>query len=152
VTTLSSIFDQNVANEFKDITYQEERRELGKTRKYDIGTTAMLTFGDYKYFLFASSKTDDEYKAYSTPSLLLFALEGLWKKARTECNGYPISVPLLGTGLSKVGLPPMRIIELLLISILNATKEREITSEINIVVYHNFFEEVNLDFIYHCWR
>jgi hypothetical protein len=73
-------------------------------------------------------------------------------KARSECNGYPLNIPLVGTGLSRSGIPPKYIIELLLISILRVSKEAEITKEINIVIAEKLFDEIDLNEIVKRWN
>jgi hypothetical protein len=84
--------------------------------------------------------------------LLLEALGGMLVKARSECNGYPLNIPLVGTGLSRSGIPPKYIIELLLISILQASKGGEITKEINIVITEKLFDEIDLNEIVKRWN
>ncbi|MCF8000476.1 MAG: DUF6430 domain-containing protein [Halanaerobiales bacterium] len=145
------IFDKAVKEELKNKEYIKVNRKIGKIKKYDIGTTVPLKFRDQKYFLFALSKTDENHKAYSNAKLLLKSLDGLWRKTRVESNGMPLSIPLVGTGLSGIGLPPMQIIELILISILSASKKQEITSEIKLVISPVFFEKVNLNLINQYW-
>ena len=76
----------------------------------------------------------------------------LWEKVRCDCNGQQVSIPLIGSGLAKTGLPPMRLIELILISILNETKKNEITSKINIILHDSVFEDVDLTKILEYWR
>lgn len=146
------IFDDAVEKSLSKIQFIENNREVGKSQKYPIGTTAILDFGGKKYLLFALSKTNDKYEAYTTLSLLIDALSGLLKTARTECNGKTLNIPLIGTGLSRSGIPPKRIIELILISILQATKQGEITKNINIILHNSFFDELDIDKIKRNWE
>lgn len=148
----SEIFDNCINKELLNVPHEINQRTEGNHKRYPIGTTATLPFGDKKYLLFALCHTNEEYKASATPVILLEALDGLWKKARVDCNGYAISIPLIGTGLAGIGLPPMRIIDLILVSILIATKSTEITSEINVVIHSSMFDEVNLDHVLISWR
>jgi hypothetical protein len=145
------IFDDAVEKSLSNIEFIENKREFGKSKKYPIGTTAHLDFGGKKYLLFALSKTNDRYEAYTTLSLLIDSLSGLLKTARTECNGEMLNIPLIGTGLSRSGIPPKRIIELILISILQATKQGDVTREINIVFRSSFFDELDIDEIKRNW-
>ena len=145
------IFDDAVNKTLKNEHYEVTQRAEGNKNKYKIGTTAILEFGNNKFFLFALTRTDYNFMAYTTPSLMLEALTGLWDKVRNECNGYPISVPLIGTGLGKSGLPPMQIIELILISILYETKKNQITDQINIVLHESVHNDVDLKTILNYW-
>ena len=145
------IFDKAVEESLSKVQFENVDRQEGKSKKYAIGTTAVLEFGSNKYCLFALTKTDDNYTAYTSPSLILESLSGLWNKARDVCNGYPISIPLIGSGLAKSGLPPMRIIELILTSLLFETKKHEITSNVNIVLHSSVYEDVDLKQISYYW-
>ncbi len=145
------IFDNAANNHLTKKELIENKRELGKSKKYPIGTVVPLDFADKKYLLFALSKTNDKYEAYTTPSLLLDSLSGLLDAARAECNGKVLNIPLVGTGLSRSGIPPKQIIELILISILQATKQGEITKIINIVLHDSFFDEIDLARIKENW-
>ena len=138
-----SIFDNAVNKSLAGVSFIETSREQGKCKKYHIGTTACLEFGNKKYLLFALSKTNDKYEAYTTPSLLLESLFGLLNTARTECNGQSLNIPLIGTGLSRSGIPPKQLVDLILISILQATKQGEVTKTINIVLHDSFFDELD---------
>ncbi len=146
-----SIFDNAVNKSLAGVSFIETSREQGKCKKYHIGTTACLEFGNKKYLLFALSKTNDKYEAYTTPSLLLGSLFGLLNAARTECNGQSLNIPLIGTGLSRSGIPPKQLVELILISILQATKQGEVTKTINIVLHDSFFDELDLVAIKQNW-
>jgi hypothetical protein len=146
------LFDNAVYKSLKGIPSIHHMRNFGKKEIYPIGTTAVLEFGEKKYLLFALAKTNEQYEAYTTPSLLLEALNGMLVKARSECNGYPLNVPLVGTGLSRSGIPPKYIIELLLISILRVSKDAEITKEINIVITEKLFDEIDLNEIAKRWN
>lgn len=148
----NELFDNAIDESLFGVAFESITRPEGKTKSYPIGTTAVLEFGSKKYLLFALSKTDENYMAYTSPSFMLESLSGLWKKARSICNGYSISIPLIGSGLAKSGLPPMRIIELILISLLFETKKQEITSNINIVLHESVYEEVDLRQIFNYWR
>ena len=58
---------------------------------------------------------------------------------------------MIGTGLSRSGIPPKQLIELILISILQATKQGEVTKIINVVIHDSFFEELDLVAIKQNW-
>lgn len=146
------LFDNCVDSELSGKHIEVVERPEGKHYRYQIGTTASLRFGDKNYLLFALCQTDSDYKASATPLMMMQALSGLWDKARVCCNGYPISLPLLGTGLAGIGLPAMSILQMILISILIAVKQKEITSEISIVLHKSVFDEVDLDLVECCWR
>jgi hypothetical protein len=146
------IFDNAVDKSLQNMLSVYNKRDLGKQKIYPIGTTAVLEFGEKKYLLFALAKTNEKYEAHTSPGLLLDALDGMLEKARSECNGYPLNIPLIGTGLSRSGIPAKYIIDLLLISILKASKIAEITKQINIVIGEYLFDEIDLNEIIRKWK
>jgi hypothetical protein len=146
------IFDDAINETLNDQLFINSMRNLGKSKKFPIGTTASLDFGDNKYLMFALSKTNENFEAYTNPSLLLEALDGLFTKARSECNGHDLFLPLIGTGLSRSGIPPKYIIELILISILKSTKQNEITGNINIIIENAKFDQIDLNGIKRKWN
>jgi hypothetical protein len=78
------------------------------------------------------------------------ALKGLWKKGRDSSGGKIINVPLVGSGQSGVGLPARDLLNLIILSII--TEKERITSNIRIVLYKDYFEELNLRDIKQFWK
>jgi hypothetical protein len=82
--------------------------------------------------------------ASSSLVYLIKALEGLLNKARECANNEILNIPLFGAGLSKVGLPPQQLLQIILIMVKKITEEQRITSEINIVLHESTFEQISL--------
>lgn len=137
-------FDDAVLEQCQRFSLGNFPREEGKAIKYEIGTTVEVIHNDTQYFLFALCKTDEDYKAYSSPAMMLMALNGLWNTARAKHNGNPIVIPLVGSKLGGVGLPEEQLIELIIISILKTTKEQELSTDITISLHPGMIEEINL--------
>ena len=148
----TNIFDDAVNTQLSGKQIENVQRTDGKTLKYEIGTTISIEHNKSLYFLFALTNTDGDCNANSTPSLMLKALEGLWKKVRIEGNGYDINLPLIGNGLSRIGLPPSQLLQLTLISLLKAVKERDLCSTIRIVLTSDIFDKIDLEIIKNNWQ
>lgn len=148
----SKLFDDEVDRSLSKESYSIIEREYGKSKCYPIGSTAVLEFGNIKYLLFALAKTNDKYEAYTNPNQIFEALDGLFSKARSVCNGRDLNLPLIGTGLSRSGIPPKYLIEMILIAILKATKYSEITKTINIIIEQSRFDQVDLNDIKRKWN
>ena len=148
----SLIFDSFVDAQCKDIPHEMIERPEGKKKQYPIGTTVVITHNSIKYLLFVAAKTDLSDKAFSNPAIMLEALAGFWTKSRCEHNGEKIVIPLVGGGLSGVGLPARSLIELILISILKATKEQELSTSITICLLPDLIKQVDLSEIQKNWR
>jgi Domain of unknown function (DUF6430) len=148
----TDIFDNAVTTQLAGQEIANIQRVDGKTLKYEIGTTITIEHNQSTYFLFALTNTDYECNANSTPSLMLKALEGLWNKVRIDGNGIDINLPLIGNGLSRIGLPPSQLLQLTLISLLKSAKERDLSSTIRIVLTEDVFDKIDLEIIKNNWE
>jgi hypothetical protein len=146
-------FDQAVQSDLSTANGQEVIEKVdGKNKKYPIGTTVLITANDSKFLLFAFSHTDPiNCKAYADISVMTKSLSGLFEKARNILGGNPINIPLIGSGLSGVGLPTTQLLQLILLALVEETKKREISKEIRIVLHEARFEEIDLELIQKQW-
>ena len=125
----------------------------GKTRCYPIGTTVLINANDDKYILFALTKTNQtNCKVYSDVELMWRALHRLWERARIECNGHAINLPLIGSGLSGLNLPTRDLLNLLILSAITESKAHEVTKTIRIVLRRDRFEDVDLREVKQHWE
>ena len=149
----SHAFDQIVERELKDTLSEYIERAQGKKRKYRIGTTATIPINNDRYLCFALSKTDIETgKAFADVPTLWEALNGLWQKARITLGGSELILPLVGSGLSGIGLPGRRLLDLIILSVITETKRKEIATFIRIVLNSDRFEEIDLGEVKRYWR
>ena len=148
----TNIFDNAVNTQLAGQEIGTVQRTDGKTLKYDLGSTITITHDQSLYFVFALSNTDNDCNAYCTPSLMLKSLDGLWNKVRIEGNGIDVNLPLIGNGLSRIGLPPSQLLQLTLISLLKAVKDRDLSSTIRIVLTEDVFDKIDLEIIKNNWE
>ena len=125
----------------------------GRDTKYEVGTVARLDVGGRRYLLAALAHTDLESLAASaTLQDLWTCLEGVWKAIREHSDGGPAVLPLLGSGLSKIGLPAMDLIRIILISFVYHTKERKIADRVTLLLPPRLLGDVDLKTIKRSWR
>lgn len=129
------------------------QRKRGRNKQYPIGTVASVDVGDRRYLLSALSRTNIETSTASATVPDLWAcLEGTWKAIQNYSNGGVARVPLIGSGLSKVGLPPSNLIEIILISFVDSTKSlRRITDKVVLVLDPILKGEVDLISVKRRW-
>ncbi len=145
-------FETLVDEELKDETPEIITRTSGKEKRYPIGTTPVIKVGDERFFLPALCYTNvDNFKASCDVPTFWKALAGLWIAVRNQAGGEAVSVPLIGGGLSGIGLPPSQLLQLILLSIVSASKESHIASPICIVLPHDRFEEIDLNALDNHW-
>jgi hypothetical protein len=138
-------FDRQVAIALADARSTSRQRAKGKPLQYAIGTTAELDVGGTPYILFALAHTDPvTNKASATVNDMWQALDGLWSRARDVSNGRTIVVPLVGGGLSGVGLPPQHLLVILLVSFASATKAKRVGSSLHVVLHESLFPDLDL--------
>lgn len=101
--------------------------------KADIGSICMLQEDDTIYYLLAISKFDSNNCAHTSEESLNNALDMLFSFYNQMGQGYPLYIPLIGTGLSRSKLTNQQALKLLI----KATKRNmnNINGQINIVIY-----------------
>jgi hypothetical protein len=138
-------FDKQVEEQLKSVGSVSVQKIEGKTKCYPIGTTALLTVNADRYVLVAFAKANpDTCKAYSDVKMMWDALHGLWQRVRIESGGHAVNLPLLGSGLSGLGLPTRDLLNLIILSAITETKAKEITQRIRIVLHRDRFDHVDL--------
>lgn len=146
-------FDQLVATELAGVPCTLVERVRGKTNQYPVGTAATVRTNSHKFILFALCKTDiATFKASSTIPHLVQALECLCAKARNVLGGTKLIVPLTGAGLSGLGLPPDKLLQLILLVLANETKKSQFALEIEVVVHPDKYDDIDLCAVEAAWR
>ena len=137
----SESFDKQVDEQLRDVPHHDIKREEGKSKQYPIGSTALITANQDRYLAFASTRTDPKTcKASADVAIMWLGMQELWRRARIVCNGQPLNVPLVGSGMAGIGLPPRSLVDLMILSVITETKSTEITRRIRIVLYGDRFD------------
>ena len=138
-------FDKQVDEQLAKEPYEDVLRPEGKTKKYKIGATAILNAERDRYLVFAFTHTDiSNCMATADVTMMWVALHHLWQRARAECGGSPLNLPLVGSGLAKIGLPTRDLLNLIILAAITETKEKVITQRIRIVLHRDRFEDLDL--------
>lgn len=115
------------------------------SRKDGHRRTITVEVNTNRFLLFAFAKTDiTTLKAYATVHELWDALSGLWEAVRVRSNGYPVYVPLIGTGLSGVGLPERQLLDLVILSFAYHTRKSKVAKEVTIVLHEDLRYRIDL--------
>ena len=146
-------FDKQLKEELKGLSAEEVEKTDGKKKKFPIGTTALINVDGDKYIVIAIAETDPETcKANSDVTKMWVAMHGLWQRARIEAGGHPLNVPLIGSGLSGIGLPSRDLLNLIILSAITETKANRITEVIRIVLHPDQFEGIDLRDVKKHWE
>ena len=146
-------FDKQVEEQLAHEPCEEISRMEGKTKKYKIGTTAMLNAEKDRYLVFALTHTDvSNCMATADVTMMWVALHHVWQRARAECGGSPLNLPLVGSGLAKIGLPTRDLLNLVILAAITETKEKTITQRVRIVLHRDRFEDLDLRDVEAHWK
>ena len=146
-------FDRIVSDELVDAQSETVHRKQGKEARYSIGTTANVAINSDRYLCFALCRTDiTTLKAEADVPMLWQALEGLYRTARHSLGGASLVLPLVGSGLSGIGLPARDLLDLIVLSIIAESKKKQIATLIKIILTSDRFDEVDLAEVKKYWR
>lgn len=145
-------FDQLIASDLVETPRNLVERTGGKEEQFAIGTTASIRANSHKFLLFALCTTNlTTFKASASLPDLVCALEGLCAKARNVLGGEKLAIPLVGSGLSGIGLPANQLLQIILLVLVNETKKNQVALEIEVVIHPSRFDEVDLRSIEIFW-
>lgn len=138
-------WNRQVDRELIGSRFLTEGRSEGKRNRFELGTTVAVRKDGNKFLCVALSHTDASNQEAKASSLdLNQAVRGLLRKARSVCGDEPLSIPLMGSGLSRVGIKNNILVDLILTAIFEETKVNKVTSEIRIVLPKEKASEINL--------
>ena len=132
---------------------KKTQREKGNTRRYPIGTTATAKANSQRFLFVALGRTNhmDNVVSASTESLIR-AIRGMLGRARIVCSNEALHIPLMGSGLARVGIKNAILVDLILAAIFEETKLSKVTDSITIVLPEEKSSEINLGAIGRDWR
>lgn len=138
--SLNSAIQQLLTNkEFENIT--ESDKPVGNRKRYPVGTVVDLPcYGEEHYLLWALSTFDSNLKAHTSMQEYALAVQKLVEACNTESEGFPIVLPIVGTGLSRTKKEQRDVITYLL----NAFRlnKNEINCDIHIIIHEDIKGEI----------
>lgn len=147
-------WSEEVKAELRKIDYLEKvSRTVGNHIRYPIGTSVSLEKDNSKFIFVALSKTNKPDNVTSaTLTDYVSAISLCLQKARAVCNGEPLVLPLIGSGLSRLGLKPETLLQILLLSIAKESNTKFVTRQFKIVLTSDTMKRVNLYRLHEFWR
>ncbi|PYI53520.1 macro domain-containing protein [Paenibacillus flagellatus] len=117
----------------------------GRVKTYDIGTVARLDAGGRVAYFTAIAELNEYGKAHSSPGHIEAALAKLWSYLAHRGGMGPLVVPVLGSGLSRVGVTRLELIQTIVRSFLAACEARKFTEKLTIVIHPRDFRDHEID-------
>lgn len=123
---------------------EDGTKQFGKTRRYPIGTVAVVEFGDARYFLPAFTKMSAGRPPHvnSTIEWLQISLARTWEAISQAGQREPVHLPVIGSHLARLGVSRTLLIQMIVLSFI-AADPRRVAS--HLTVYVNPADENTVD-------
>ena len=128
-------------------------RSTGQRNRYGIGTVARVDINEQCYLLSVLTHTNlSSLKAFATVEDLLTCLAGVWKGVREHSGGRPVRIPLIGSGLSGIGLPEKVLTGIIVTSFICHTKKEKVADKVTLVLPRRLRGTLDLNTIGRSWN
>ncbi|MFD5512853.1 macro domain-containing protein [Streptomyces sp. NPDC127051] len=122
-----------------------QSKPQGKLARYPVGTVAILPEGDRKLFCFAYGYMGNSLTVSCTVDSLWGSLGALWTAVREQGQRHPLSLPVIGTDMARIGtLSRESLLKIILLSFAAHSRQEEITPSLTLVIHPKDFEKYNL--------
>lgn len=132
--------DENLGKKFNG---ENPDRRQGKKKRYKLGTI----FKHDDYLLTALSKFDDENRAVLSMNEYVNFLLDFWNEVDIVYNGSSISIPLLGSGITRfkenISITDQELLELIIWSFKISRIKFAYPSKVSIIIYEPKMDKIN---------
>ncbi|HHX68625.1 MAG TPA: hypothetical protein GX708_11300 [Gallicola sp.] len=123
-------------------TLDENEKPRGNREKYELGTVAIIESGNTIFYLLAISEFNEKNNAQSDKIKIRKAVEMLIEFYDQNGQGYPLFMPLFGTGSSRAKLSHKQSLKIIKSSIF--AFEEKINGQINVIVYYRDRDKISI--------
>lgn len=114
---------------------------------FPIGTAIHLNRQQQNFIFTALTDTDESYVMTASVSNLVTAIQAALRTARQKCSDERIIMPLLGSGLARVGLSNPMILEVILAATIEETHRQKVANQITIILPFSEYGHINIEAI-----
>jgi len=126
--------DQQLSQALVGIEGVLKEGAVGKTTEYPIGTTATIAAHSRNFYFVAMAHLNANGNAHASPREIEDALERLWEHIRHFGDLRDVSIPLVGTGRGRTGVPRKKMVEKIAQSYVDASKSAVFINKLSIVI------------------
>lgn len=119
--------------------------------KFPIGTAIHVKKKQQNFIFTSLTDTDENYVMTASVSNLVTATQAALRTARKKCSDDEIVVPLLGSGLARVGLSAPMIFEVILAATIEETNRQKVTNRIKFILPFSEYGHINIEKIAKGW-
>ncbi len=116
----------------------------GKRRRYEVGTVASLPLDGRRVFALVHCRQDLDLVTHSSAGEFRHALERLWESVGNQGLLRPVATPLLGAGLSRVGLSQEQVMIMIIDTFLKSCAKQRCAPELRIVLRQADLQRVRI--------
>lgn len=143
VEALDHDLDQALASMPPTTWETRDDKVLGKLRRYPIGTVAVLELSERRIFAVAVSRMGNDLNAHSSPGFLQAGLNRLWDNVR-DSGGRPVSMPIIGSGLSRIGMSKEYLLGEIITSFRAQTQMNPVCPELRIIIHPSDLKSIDI--------
>lgn len=115
----------------------------GNLKRYEVGAYANLPIdGNLNYLLLALTWFDNNLNAWASKQDYVLAIQKMIESFDLEAQGYPVLIPIIGTGRSRTDLTENEALDYMIAAL--KINQSKITSDIYIVIYENAKNRVSI--------
>lgn len=130
----TSEMDRQIDEALAGIDGAKKENPAGKTIEYPIGTTAALKAHSRTFYFVAMAHLNAQGNAHASPREVEDALDQLWQHIRKSGDLRDVSIPLVGTGRGRTGVPRKKMVEKIAQSYVDASKSGVFINRLDIVI------------------
>ena len=123
----------------------DTEKTRGKNKRYPIGTVAVLRKDSARYYLSAYCRMGSNLQAKSDICKLTSSLEKCWEEIRVTGQHEPVHMAIIGSNLSRTGLPRSLLIQFIILSFLDEERKNSLTCHLYIHIYKG--DSHHVDFV-----
>lgn len=141
--TLNSAIQSSISPEAKYKVLSKNQKPSGNLKRYEVGTGADITISEsLHYFLIGLGKMDENLKNKAEVSEYCLAVQKMIEFFDTCSQGFPVLMPIVGAGLSRLGQNPKELLKYIIQSF--AMNKSHINSDIYIVLREQDRERISI--------
>lgn len=141
--TLNSDIQSSISPCAKYEVLSKNQKPSGNLKRYEVGTGADITISEsLHYFLIGLGKMDENLKNKVEVSEYCLTVQKMIEFFDTCSQGFPVLMPILGAGLSRLGQNPKELLKYIIQSF--AINKPHINSDIYIVLREQDKERISI--------
>ncbi len=132
VPALDKVIDEQLV----DVPFVvDEAKTKGKNRRYQTGLCLEVNAKGIRHYLSAYCRMGANLKAETDVCTLISSLEECWNKVRNSGQNQGVSMAVLGSDFGRIGLTQTQLIQILVLSFVNANRVQHVAPSLTIYVY-----------------